>query len=72
LNRRNDIDVVFRCKSFFGKQSDRNGFDKLRAHLRQDATKTIEKLLTAVANALASVQPEHCQAFSGHANYASI
>ena len=45
---------------------------KLKAHLRQAAARTLEELLAAVANALDSFPPSHCQAFFRHAQYASI
>ena len=47
-------------------------FAKLKTHLRQAAARTSDQLQTAVVNALASFQPEHCQAFFRLANYVSI
>jgi len=47
-------------------------FAKLKAHLRQTAARTSEKLQSAVASALTSFRPDHCQAFFRHANYVSI
>jgi transposase len=47
-------------------------FAKLKAHLRQAAARTLEDLMDAVAQALNSFSPQHCQGFFRHAKYASI
>jgi len=45
---------------------------KLKAHLRQAAARTLAEILGAVAQALDSFSPSHCQAFFRYAQYASI
>ena len=47
-------------------------FAKLKSHLRQAAARTLEDLQGAVATSLAQFQPNHCQGFFKHAQYASI
>jgi transposase len=47
-------------------------FAKLKAHLRQAAARTLEDLHAALAAALNSFSPQHCQGFFRHAQYASI
>lgn len=46
-------------------------FAKLKAHLRQAAARTLEDLHSALATALDSFAPQHCQAFCRHAQYTS-
>ena len=47
-------------------------FAKLKAHLRQAAARTLEQLLSAVANSLDAFSTSDCKAFFRHAQYASI
>ena len=47
-------------------------FAKLKAHLRQTAARTLDDLHSALAMALDSFSPQHCQGFFRHAQYASI
>jgi transposase len=47
-------------------------FAKLKAHLRAAAARTLEDLQSALAQALHSFRPDHCQGFFRHAHYASI
>ena len=47
-------------------------FAKLKAHLRQAAARTLDDLHSALATALDSFSPQHCQGFFRHAQYASI
>ena len=47
-------------------------FAKLKAHLRQAAARTLDDLNGALAAALNSFSPRHCQGFLRHAQYASI
>lgn len=44
-------------------------FAKLKALIRKAATRTIETLWTAVANALQSVHPEECRNYLDNAGY---
>jgi transposase len=47
-------------------------FAKLKAHLRQRAARTLEKLHSALATTLDSFSAQHCRGFFRHAQYASI
>jgi transposase len=47
-------------------------FAKLKAHLRQQAARTLDELHSALATALDSFSATHCQGFFRHAQYASI
>jgi transposase len=47
-------------------------FAKLKAHLRQAAARTLEKLVTAVADSLDTFSAADCRAFFRHAQYASM
>jgi transposase len=47
-------------------------FAKLKAHLRRAAARTLEQLVTAVADSLNAVSAADCRAFFRHAQYASI
>ncbi|MBC7369159.1 MAG: transposase, partial [Undibacterium sp.] len=47
-------------------------FAKLKAHLRHAGARTLGDLQNAVVSALARFQPQHCQGFFRHAQYASI
>ena len=46
-------------------------FAKLKAHLRQQAARTLDELHSALATALDSFSATHCQGFFRHAQYAS-
>lgn len=47
-------------------------FAKLKSHLRHSAARTLHDLQDAVATGLSQFQPNHCQGFFRHAQYASI
>jgi transposase len=47
-------------------------FAKLKSHLRHAAARTLKDLHAALATALNSFSPQHCQGFIRHAQYASI
>jgi transposase len=47
-------------------------FAKLKAHLRQAAARNLQDLNSALAKALTSFSPQHCQGFFRHAQYTSI
>lgn len=47
-------------------------FAKLKARLRQAAARTLERLLSAVADSLDTFSAADCRAFFRHAQYASI
>ncbi|HEY4414125.1 MAG TPA: IS630 family transposase [Verrucomicrobiae bacterium] len=47
-------------------------FAKLKAHLRQAAARNLDDLYSALATALFSFSPQHCNNFFRHAQYASI
>lgn len=47
-------------------------FAKLKSHLRHSAARTLHDLQHAVAIGLCQFQPNHCQGFFKHAQYASI
>ena len=49
-----------------------SAFAKLKAHLRQAAARTLDQLVTALANALDTFSAADCRAFFRHALYASI
>lgn len=46
-------------------------FSKLKAHLRHAAARTLQDLLTALANGVQAFTSEHCSNFFKHANYAT-
>jgi transposase len=47
-------------------------FAKLKAHLRQQAARTLDELHSALATSLNSFSATHCRGFFRHAQYASI
>jgi transposase len=47
-------------------------FAKLKAHLRQQAARTLDELQSALASALNSFSAAHCRGFFRHAQYASM
>jgi len=49
-----------------------NAFSKLKAHLRQAASRTLNDLQAAVSIALDAFTPHHCRNFLTHANYVAI
>lgn len=46
-------------------------FAKLKAHLRQAASRTLQRLQHATVEALDSFSAEHCRNFFAHAEYAT-
>jgi transposase len=47
-------------------------FSKLKAHLRQRAARTLQRLVTAVGSSLRTFSAADCAGFFRHAHYASI